>query len=190
MNWYPFLNDKNESKLALNMHSCLHTCFLLPFPLILILLFLSRFACANHVMFVFPFRCFIMVLSNSQCYYFVNVGIYIFLQISTWVERSAVSCRKSEGFGSNRCCDWSSSHCIDYRKKKIPGEEPWRSIYQKQIHEASEVLRKFVHENDFVWHEKIPSGDELPLAEGNKIVGFIPYSPKRWERTLAFQMPM
>ncbi|TKY69391.1 BRO1 domain-containing protein BROX [Spatholobus suberectus] len=73
-------------------------------------------------------------------------------------------------------------------KKKIPGEEPWKSIYQKQIQDASEVLRKFVHENDFVWHEKIPSGDELPLPEGNKIVTFIPYSPKRWERQLSFKM--
>ncbi|RDX74890.1 Apoptosis-linked protein 2-interacting protein X 1, partial [Mucuna pruriens] len=73
-------------------------------------------------------------------------------------------------------------------KKKIPGEEPWKSIYQKQIQDASEVLRKFVHENDFVWHEKVPSGDELPLPEGNKIVTFIPYSPKRWERQLSFKI--
>ncbi|XP_029130438.1 uncharacterized protein LOC109814572 isoform X2 [Cajanus cajan] len=75
-------------------------------------------------------------------------------------------------------------------KKKIPGEEPWKSIYQKQIEDASEVLRKFVHENDFVWHEKIPSGDELPLPEGNKIVTFKPYSPKRWETPLAFKRKM
>ena len=73
-------------------------------------------------------------------------------------------------------------------KKKIPGEEPWKSIYQNQIDAASEVLRKFVYENDFVWHEKIPSGDEVPLPEGNKIVSFIPYSPKRWERDLAFKI--
>ncbi|KAJ1389454.1 BRO1 domain [Sesbania bispinosa] len=73
-------------------------------------------------------------------------------------------------------------------KKRIPGEEPWKCIYQKQIQDASEVLRKFVHENDFVWHEKIPLGDELPLPEGNKIVTFIPYSPKRWERQLTFKI--
>lgn len=72
-------------------------------------------------------------------------------------------------------------------KKKIPGEESWKSIYQKQIHDASEVLRKFVHENDFVLHEKIPLGDELPLPEGNKIVSIIHYCPKRWERHLAFK---
>jgi len=73
-------------------------------------------------------------------------------------------------------------------KRKIPGEEPWKSLYQKQIQDASEVLRKFVHENDFVWHEKIPSGDELPLPEGNKIVNFIPYIPKKWERRLLLKV--
>ncbi|KAF1869096.1 hypothetical protein Lal_00048376 [Lupinus albus] len=55
-------------------------------------------------------------------------------------------------------------------KKKIPREESWKSIYQKQIHDASEVLRKFEHENYVVWSQNIPSGDELPLPEGNKIV--------------------
>ncbi|BAT98990.1 hypothetical protein LR48_Vigan06g129900 [Vigna angularis] len=75
-------------------------------------------------------------------------------------------------------------------KKKIPGEEPWKSLYQKQIQDSSEVLRKFVHENDFVWHEKIPSGDELPLPEGNKIVNFITYSPKKWERKLSFKIKL
>lgn len=75
-------------------------------------------------------------------------------------------------------------------KKKIPGEDPWKSLYQNQIQDASEVLRKFVHENDFVWHEKIPSGDELPLPQGNKIVNFIPYSPKKWERKLSFKISL
>ncbi|KAK7306953.1 hypothetical protein VNO77_39603 [Canavalia gladiata] len=75
-------------------------------------------------------------------------------------------------------------------KKKIPGGEPWKSSYQKQIQDASEVLRKFVHENDFVWYEKIPSGDELPLPEGNKIVNYISYSPKRWEKQLTFKIQM
>lgn len=79
------------------------------------------------------------------------------------------------------------SSVLNKVKKKIPGEDPWKSIYQKQIQDASEVLRKFVHENDFVWHEKIPSIYELPLPEGTKIVTFIPYSPKRWERQLSFK---
>ncbi|CAL0318114.1 unnamed protein product [Lupinus luteus] len=50
-------------------------------------------------------------------------------------------------------------------KKKIPGEESWKSIYQKQIHDSSEVLRKIEHENYVVWSQKIPSINELPLPE-------------------------
>lgn len=74
-------------------------------------------------------------------------------------------------------------------KKKIPGEAPWKSVFQKEINDASEVLRKFVHENDFVWHEKVPSEAELPVPEGNKIVSVIPYNPQRWERQLSFKIP-
>lgn len=74
-------------------------------------------------------------------------------------------------------------------KKKMPGDALWKSVFQKEIDEASEVLRKFVHENDFVWHEKIPSEDEFPLSQGNKIVNFIPYNPKSWERHLSLKVP-
>lgn len=73
-------------------------------------------------------------------------------------------------------------------KKKIPGEAMWKSVFQKEIHDASEVLRRFVHENDFVWQQKIPSQAELPLPQGNKIVSFIPYNPKGWERQLSFKI--
>ncbi|KAG2665339.1 hypothetical protein I3760_15G004100 [Carya illinoinensis] len=73
-------------------------------------------------------------------------------------------------------------------QKKIPGEESWKSVFRKEIDDASEMLRKFEHENEFVWHEKIATGDELPLPQGNKIVSFIPYIPKRWERELAFKI--
>lgn len=72
--------------------------------------------------------------------------------------------------------------------KKMPGEESWKSVFRKEIDDVSEMLRKFEHENEFVWHEKIPHGDELPLLQGNKIVSIIPYNPKRWERELAFKL--
>ncbi|KAE8657461.1 hypothetical protein F3Y22_tig00116995pilonHSYRG00144 [Hibiscus syriacus] len=73
-------------------------------------------------------------------------------------------------------------------KKKVPGEESWRSIFGEEIDAAADVLRKFEHENDFVWHEKIPTGDELPRLQGNKIVNAIPCNPKRWERELSFKI--
>ncbi|MED6163806.1 hypothetical protein PIB30_083618 [Stylosanthes scabra] len=71
-------------------------------------------------------------------------------------------------------------------KKNIP-RDPWKCIYQRQIDETAEVLRKYSHENDFVWRDKIPSGDQVPFIEGNKIVKFIPYNPPRWERDLAIE---
>lgn len=79
------------------------------------------------------------------------------------------------------------SSALNNVKKKIPGEDPWKSTYQKQIQVASEVLRKFNHENDFVWHEKIPPKDKLPSPQCSKIVTFIPYRPKNWERKLVFK---
>ncbi|XWS64340.1 hypothetical protein CRYUN_Cryun06bG0178100 [Craigia yunnanensis] len=73
-------------------------------------------------------------------------------------------------------------------KKKVPGEESWRSIFSKEIDDAADILRKFENENEFVWHEKIPGGDELPLPQGSKIVNAMPYNPKRWERELSFKI--
>ncbi|EXB89378.1 hypothetical protein L484_017344 [Morus notabilis] len=73
-------------------------------------------------------------------------------------------------------------------KRQMPGEESWKSTYRKEIDDAAELLRKIEHENGFVWREKVPSKEELPLCEGNKIVSSIPYQPKRWERELAFKI--
>lgn len=73
-------------------------------------------------------------------------------------------------------------------KKKMRIEAKWKTVFEKEILDASEVLQKCVRENDFVWHEKIPLEHELPLPQGNKIVNFIPYSPKRWERHLSFKV--
>lgn len=73
-------------------------------------------------------------------------------------------------------------------RKRMPGEELWKSVFTREIDDASEMLRKFEYENEFVWHERIPDGDELPLPEGSKIVSMIPYQPTRWERDLAFKI--
>ncbi|XVE53340.1 hypothetical protein DITRI_Ditri02bG0196400 [Diplodiscus trichospermus] len=50
-------------------------------------------------------------------------------------------------------------------KKKVPGEESWKSIFRKEIDAVADMLRKFENENEFVWHEKIPGDDELPLPQ-------------------------
>lgn len=73
-------------------------------------------------------------------------------------------------------------------KKKMPGEESWKSVFRNEIYDVSETLRKFEHENEFVWHEKIASGDELPLPQGKTIVSIIPYNRQIWERELVFKI--
>lgn len=52
----------------------------------------------------------------------------------------------------------------------------------------NELLRKYQHENDFVWRAKIPLQHELPSPEGKKIVSFIPYHPQKCEGTPAFKI--
>lgn len=73
-------------------------------------------------------------------------------------------------------------------KKKMPGKDAWKSIFKKELDDVAELLRKFEHENTFIWNEKVPSGNELPTPVGNRIVSVIPYHPKRWERELFFKI--
>ncbi|GLT34492.1 hypothetical protein SLA2020_090020 [Shorea laevis] len=73
-------------------------------------------------------------------------------------------------------------------RKKVPGEESWKSVFGNEIDAADNLLKKLEHENDFVWHEKIPYADELPLPQGSKIVNIISYQPKRWETELSFKI--
>ncbi|XP_057961702.1 uncharacterized protein LOC131153428 [Malania oleifera] len=73
-------------------------------------------------------------------------------------------------------------------EKKMPVEELWRSVFRQEVNDVGGMLRKLEHENDFVWHEKVPAEDELPLVDGKKIVSFIPYHPQRWERELVFKI--
>ncbi|XP_058182823.1 uncharacterized protein LOC131300836 [Rhododendron vialii] len=79
-------------------------------------------------------------------------------------------------------------HALTNGQKKMPGEESWRSVFKQEIDEVSALLRKYEHENDFVWHEKVPLHDELPIPEGKKIVNYIAYHPERWERALVFKI--
>ncbi|KAL3369844.1 hypothetical protein AABB24_007065 [Solanum stoloniferum] len=79
-------------------------------------------------------------------------------------------------------------HVIQSSEKHTPREESWRLVYKQVIDDLAVLLRKYEHENEFVWHEKIPMQDELPVPQGVKIVSSILYQPQRWERTLVFKM--
>lgn len=76
---------------------------------------------------------------------------------------------------------------IDVRRK-LPSTESWKPIFRKEMDDVAEFLRKLEHENRFVWNERVPSSDELPIPEGNKIVNIIPYHAKRWEREILFKL--
>ncbi|KAK6133861.1 hypothetical protein DH2020_032411 [Rehmannia glutinosa] len=74
-------------------------------------------------------------------------------------------------------------------KKSVPKDESWRLVYKQLIDELSGLLQKYEHENEFVWHEKVPFNDELPpLQQAVRIVSLIPYQPQKWERTLVFKL--
>lgn len=70
----------------------------------------------------------------------------------------------------------------------LPGNESWRLVLNQEADKLRGLLEKYEHENDFVWHDKIPTQLEFPLPEGKRIVKFIPYHPQRWERALSFKI--
>ncbi|GLJ07982.1 hypothetical protein SUGI_0078990 [Cryptomeria japonica] len=69
---------------------------------------------------------------------------------------------------------------------KWPGEDSWRQTYKQELDALSEMLRKCEHENDFIWHDKLPYLDELPHLEGKKIAAPIAYKPFRLDREFVF----
>ncbi|KAI3497905.1 hypothetical protein L2E82_13881 [Cichorium intybus] len=72
--------------------------------------------------------------------------------------------------------------------KNVGGVDTWRVVIKEEIESVSELVRKYEYENEFVWREKVPYEDDLPLVQGREIVTCIHYHPKRWERNLAFKI--
>ncbi|GER28512.1 endosomal targeting BRO1-like domain-containing protein [Striga asiatica] len=79
---------------------------------------------------------------------------------------------------------------ISNDKKVAIKDESWRSVRKQVVNELSVVLRKYEHENEFVWHEKVPSKYELPWAQGVKVVSAIPYQPQKLEKILEFKLKL
>ncbi|KAL6573670.1 hypothetical protein OROHE_002129 [Orobanche hederae] len=65
-------------------------------------------------------------------------------------------------------------------KKSVPKDETQRLVFKQVMDDLSIVLRKYEHENEFVWREKVPTRNELPSAHGVKIVSLIPYQPHKF----------
>ncbi|KAI3497908.1 hypothetical protein L2E82_13884 [Cichorium intybus] len=72
--------------------------------------------------------------------------------------------------------------------KNVGGVDTWRVVIKEEIESVSELAKKYEHENEFVWREKVPYEDDLPLIQGREIVTCIDYHPKRWERNLALKI--
>lgn len=79
-------------------------------------------------------------------------------------------------------------HALNNVPKNMGGMESWRMVIKQDIDTLTVLLKKFEHENEFVWREKIPLDHHLPLLQGTKIVSCIVYRPERWERTLALKI--
>lgn len=73
-------------------------------------------------------------------------------------------------------------------QKNVGGMESWRMVVKQVINALTELLRKYEHENDFVWNEKVPRDDLLPLLQGKMIATCIPYCPARLERPLKLKI--
>ncbi|XP_076917215.1 uncharacterized protein LOC143577198 [Bidens hawaiensis] len=70
----------------------------------------------------------------------------------------------------------------------IRGMESWRAVIKQDVDIMTDLLRKYEHENEFVWREKVPYDHDLPMLQGKKIATSIPYHPVRWERSLALKI--
>ncbi|CAI9263967.1 unnamed protein product [Lactuca saligna] len=77
---------------------------------------------------------------------------------------------------------------LEWNSNVDGGMESWKVVIKEEIECVRELVRKYTHENEFVWHEKIPYEDDLPLVHGRKIATCIDYHPQRWERNLALKI--
>ncbi|MCO5564320.1 hypothetical protein L7F22_017980 [Adiantum nelumboides] len=71
---------------------------------------------------------------------------------------------------------------------KSPGEESWKAVFRQEADVLGELLRKCENQNDFIWREKLPRLDELPILEGKKIVSQIEYHSSKLDRDFVFVM--
>lgn len=65
-------------------------------------------------------------------------------------------------------------------------QEKWRLTFQREKYQLENMLRKCENENEFIWHEKTPDVDELPILQGTQIVQPIPYQSFGLDREFVF----
>lgn len=68
----------------------------------------------------------------------------------------------------------------------VAGEDAWKAVFKQEADALGDLLRKCENQNDFIWREKLPRLDELPVLEGKKIVSPIDYHLSRLDRDFVF----
>ncbi|KAH9322983.1 hypothetical protein KI387_017622, partial [Taxus chinensis] len=68
-------------------------------------------------------------------------------------------------------------HATSKFQGKLPCNDSWKKTFRQEIDVLSQMLRKCEHEYDSIWHDRLPSLNELPPLEGKKIVSPISYKP-------------
>lgn len=76
---------------------------------------------------------------------------------------------------------------LNYLEKNTTKEESWKLVFKQVKEELTTLLRKYEHENEIVWHEKIPHHLDI-CPEPTKIVSSIPYTSQKSNTSLVFQI--
>lgn len=77
-------------------------------------------------------------------------------------------------------------YAVNKFQGKSPGEDAWKAVFKQEADALGDLLRKCENQNDFIWREKLPRLDELPVLEGKKIVSPIDYHLSRLDRDFVF----
>lgn len=66
-------------------------------------------------------------------------------------------------------------------------EDVWKAAFKQEVDAVAVALKKYLHENEFVFQQKIPDSKyDLPHLEGKTIVTAIPFQPSGLDRHFVF----
>jgi hypothetical protein len=66
-------------------------------------------------------------------------------------------------------------------------EDAWKAPFRQEVDAVAVALKKYLHENEFVFQQKVPDSKyDLPHLEGKTIVSPIPFQPSGLDRHFVF----
>ncbi|KAL2610120.1 hypothetical protein R1flu_028693 [Riccia fluitans] len=69
---------------------------------------------------------------------------------------------------------------------RSPSDDAWKPVYKQEVDALGQLLRRCESENEFIWRDRVPRVDELPILEGKKLVAALPYQPFGLDRDFVF----